>query len=79
MYHRSLKLNWIFWKYYCIGNACELLSVGYYDRVYCGAGVPPAESSFMKALIKVLFLFKSKTLVIKLNKLFLSIFRLVVY
>uniref|UniRef100_A0A2H8U1W3 Protein-L-isoaspartate O-methyltransferase domain-containing protein 2 n=1 Tax=Melanaphis sacchari TaxID=742174 RepID=A0A2H8U1W3_9HEMI len=35
------------------GNACELLSVGYYDRVYCGAGVPPAESSFMKALIKV--------------------------
>uniref|UniRef100_A0A2S2P9Q9 Protein-L-isoaspartate O-methyltransferase domain-containing protein 1 n=1 Tax=Schizaphis graminum TaxID=13262 RepID=A0A2S2P9Q9_SCHGA len=35
------------------GNACELLSVGYYDRVYCGAGVPPAESSFMKALIKI--------------------------
>ncbi|CAH1736527.1 unnamed protein product [Aphis gossypii] len=35
------------------GNACELSSVGYYDRVYCGAGVPPAESSFMKALIKI--------------------------
>ncbi|XP_022164021.1 protein-L-isoaspartate O-methyltransferase domain-containing protein 2-like [Myzus persicae] len=35
------------------GNACELLTVGYYDKVYCGAGVPPAETSFMKALIKV--------------------------
>ncbi|XP_060873644.1 protein-L-isoaspartate O-methyltransferase domain-containing protein 1-like [Metopolophium dirhodum] len=35
------------------GNACELLSEGYYDRVYCGAQVPPAKSSFMKALIKI--------------------------
>ncbi|XP_060857352.1 protein-L-isoaspartate O-methyltransferase domain-containing protein 2-like [Metopolophium dirhodum] len=35
------------------GNAFELKSVGYYDRVFCGAEVPLAKSSFMKALIKI--------------------------
>lgn len=42
-----------------LGNACELIPVGYYDRVYCGAGVPPEEAEFMKSLIRVLFLFIS--------------------
>lgn len=36
-----------------LGNACELSPIGYYDRVYCGAGVPPEEYDFMKSLIKV--------------------------
>ncbi|XP_050435906.1 uncharacterized protein LOC126842794 [Adelges cooleyi] len=35
------------------GNACELLPMGYYDRVYCGAGVPPEETEFMKSLINI--------------------------
>ncbi|VVC36174.1 S-adenosyl-L-methionine-dependent methyltransferase [Cinara cedri] len=35
------------------GNACELLPTGYYDRVYCGAAVPPEKSEFMKSLIKI--------------------------
>ncbi|XP_050533473.1 protein-L-isoaspartate O-methyltransferase domain-containing protein 1-like [Daktulosphaira vitifoliae] len=35
------------------GNACELLPIGFYDRVYCGAGVPPEESEFMKSLINI--------------------------
>lgn len=39
-----------------VGNACELFSMGYYDKVYCGAGVPPEESEFLKSLIKVCFL-----------------------
>jgi len=30
------------------------MTPGYYDRVYCGANVPPMESLFMKSLIKVL-------------------------
>lgn len=34
--------------------------MGYYDRVYCGAGVPPEEYEFMKSLINVTFLFLSK-------------------
>ncbi|XP_060859825.1 protein-L-isoaspartate O-methyltransferase domain-containing protein 2-like [Metopolophium dirhodum] len=36
-----------------LGNACDLTSVGYYDRVYCEAEAPSAESSFMMALIKI--------------------------
>lgn len=39
-----------------LGNACELSPVGYYDRVYCGAGVPADEVEFMKSLIAVLLL-----------------------
>ncbi|VVC45357.1 S-adenosyl-L-methionine-dependent methyltransferase [Cinara cedri] len=35
------------------GNACELLPTGYYDRVFCGAAVPPEEFEFMKSLIKI--------------------------
>ncbi|VVC35126.1 S-adenosyl-L-methionine-dependent methyltransferase, partial [Cinara cedri] len=35
------------------GNACELLSAGYYDRVYCEAGVPCDKLEFMKSLIKI--------------------------
>ncbi|XP_008180749.1 protein-L-isoaspartate O-methyltransferase domain-containing protein 2 [Acyrthosiphon pisum] len=35
------------------GNAFELLPMGYYDRVYCGPGVPPAQALFMMDLIKI--------------------------
>ncbi|VVC35127.1 S-adenosyl-L-methionine-dependent methyltransferase [Cinara cedri] len=35
------------------GNACELLSAGYYDRVYCEALVPHDKLEFMKSLIKI--------------------------
>lgn len=42
-----------------LGNACQLLPVGYYDRVYCGAAIPAEEAGFMKSLIAVLFLFTS--------------------
>ncbi|VVC35871.1 S-adenosyl-L-methionine-dependent methyltransferase [Cinara cedri] len=35
------------------GNACELLSTGYYDRVYCEAVVPYEKLIFMKSLIKI--------------------------
>lgn len=31
--------------------------MGYYDKVYCGASVPPEESEFLKSLINVQFLF----------------------
>ncbi|VVC44007.1 Hypothetical protein CINCED_3A001612 [Cinara cedri] len=45
-------------KYLCInvfrlGNACELLSTSFYDRVYCRPGVPPEHIEFMKSLIKI--------------------------
>ncbi|VVC42966.1 S-adenosyl-L-methionine-dependent methyltransferase [Cinara cedri] len=35
------------------GNACELLSAGYYDRVYCEAAVPSDKLEFMKSLVKI--------------------------
>lgn len=49
-------------KYLCfnvynLGNACELLSTNYYDRVYCRPGVPQEQIEFMKSLIKVLLVF----------------------
>lgn len=38
--------------------------MGYYDRVYCGAGVPPEEYEFMKSLINVLILFLSLKIIL---------------
>lgn len=48
------------YKLSIVGNACELIPTGYYDRVYCGAAVPLEESEFMKSLIKVLYSIKYK-------------------
>lgn len=66
MVHLEIVINF-FYKYFNIyytyiivaGNVCELMSMGYYDKVYCGASVPPEESEFLKSLINVQFLFTS--------------------
>jgi len=35
------------------GNVCDMNSIKYYDRVYCGASVPPEESEFLKSFINI--------------------------